>query len=527
MYNGNPLLKPANFQYHYSNDEIKEYIKCEDDFLYFCTKYCLILNLDAGKLVPFQPYPYQVDMADMIINNKFFLGKLPRQSGKSTIMAALIAWYTVFKDRHTTLIAAHKHDTAIEIMGRVKEIIENLPWFLQPGVIMWNQLEVAFENGSRIKSAATSEGAARGLSINFLLLDEFAFVDGTIADKFYTSVYPTISSGKNTKLCIISTPNGMNHFYKMCRDAEDQRSDFKYKEIHWSDVPGRDEAWKQIQISNIGESKFFQEFAAEFVGGEHTLISPYILSSIAYFNPIDMREEDHLKIFREPDKNASYFIMVDCSEGLGKDSNAFVVFDISKFPIHVVAHYSNPNISNILLPGIIYNVARHYNDATILVEINKYGTEVTDILFEEFEYDNLLGCMPNGKMGQKLTNFSAKGKGIKVSTATKRVGCSNLKSYIENRKIQVNSWDIIQELSNFVAEGNSYAATEGNHDDLCMCLVNFAWCLTQPFMKSMMDHGIREVFEDQLSEIENTLVPAGYFSETFDDEDLELWREDF
>lgn len=526
MYNGNVLLKPANFVYSYTKEDLEEYLKCEVDFIYFCKKYCKILNLNAGALILFDPYEYQIDMAKIIIENKFFIGKLPRQSGKSTILAAIVAWYTIFKDRHTTLISAHKHVTAIEIMSKVKEIIENLPWFLQPGVRIWNQLELELENGSRVISTATSEGAARGYAINFLLLDEFAFVEGNIAEKFYTSVYPTISSGTETKLCIISTPNGMNHFYKMWRDAEDGRSEYKHKEINWWDVPGRDEEWKKQQISNIGESKFYQEFEAQFIGGEHTLISPHILSSLAYFDPVDIKENGHLKIIRQPDKNGMYFMTVDCSEGNGGDPSAFIVFDISKYPIEVVAHYSNADIANTLFPGIIYNVARHYNDSTILIETNSVGLQCADILFEEYEYENLLGCIPNGKMGQKLTNFSIRGKGLKMSSVVKKIGCSNLKSHIEMRKIQVNSWDIITELSNFINEANTYRASEGNHDDLAMCLVSFAWALTQPFMKSFIEHGIRDVFDDNIEQIENDLIPAGFYSETFNDDDLQLWRDD-
>lgn len=525
MYQGNERLRGAYEKHGYTAEEIKEFIKCESNFLYFCEKYCKILSLDANALVPFQPYQYQKEFAEMIIDNKFSIGKLPRQSGKSTILAALITWYTMFTDMHTTLIAAHVHRTAIEIMSRVKEIIENLPTFLQKGVMKWNELVIEFENGSRVVSSATTPAAARGLSINFLLLDEFAFVEGNIADKFYTSVYPTISSGKNTKMVIISTPNGMNHFHKLWIDAENGRSEFKHKDIHWSDVPGRDEEWKKKQVSNIGESKFFQEFEAAFVGGENTLISPHVLSSIAYFKPIDERDNESLKIFKGPDINGMYFITVDCAEGVGGDSSAFVVFDVSKYPIEVVAHYNSNTIANVLFPGIIHNLARHYNDATILVETNSVGLQCVDILFEEYEYENLLGCIPNGKMGQKLTNFSAKGKGLKISNVVKRIGCSNLKSHIELRKLLINSHDILHQLSNFVADGANYSASEGNHDDLVSCLVTFAWCLTQPFFKGYVENGIRDVFSEQIENIENDLVPAGFYSGTFDEEeDMDFWR---
>lgn len=519
MHNGNPNLRGQFENIEYEQYHIDEYLKCRDDFFYFCENYCFIKS--GTDVVKFVPYEYQRQLVKDILCGKFTLGKWARQSGKSTILAALVTWFIIFEDNYEVLIAAHVHKQAIEIMGRCKMIIENLPLWLQEGVIKWNELEISFENGSKVSSTATTKNAARGRSPTFILLDEFAFVESNIADDFYTSIYPTLSAPSNTKgkLVVISTPNGMNHFYKMATDAKNKKNNFTYNEIHWYDVPGRDDAFREKTIKDVGIDRWEQEYETIFLGGEDTLISPSTLKRIVFNDPLESLDGGCLKIFHKPKPNSTYIATVDPSRGKGIDSSAIVVFDVSNYPIHVVAHYRDPNVSNIIFPGYINKIGKLYNDAAVLVEINDSGGQVADAMFDEFEYENLLGCIPDGRNGQKLRNYGTKAKGLKQSQVTKRVGCSNLKSLIDMNKMQVNSFDIVSELSNFVRKDNSYGANAGNHDDLVMCLVMMAWVTQQPFFKNYVELGMKDVFANEFDDIDSDLIPAAFYNDSLEDED--------
>lgn len=523
MHNGNPNLRGQFESIEYTQEQLEEYLKCRDDFFYFCENYCYIRS--GTNIVKFIPYDYQKELVKDILSNKFSLAKMSRQSGKSTILSALITWFVIFEENYEVLIAAHVHKQAIEIMGRCKTIIENLPLWLQDGIVKWNELEIVLENNSKITSSATTKNAARGRSPTFILLDEFAFVDTNIANEFYNSIYPTLSAPTNTKakLVIISTPNGMNHFYKLAVDAKSKKNNFKYNEINWNDVPGRDDAFREKTIKDVGLDRWEQEFECIFLGGEDALISPGILKRIVFDDPLETLDNGCLKVFKRPRQDNTYMMTVDPSRGKGIDSSAIVVFNVSKYPIEVVAHYRDPNISNIIFPGYINRLGKIYNDAACLVEINDSGGQVADMLFDEFEYVNLLGCIPDGRNGQKLKGYGIKGKGLKQSQVTKRVGCSNLKSLIDLNKIVINSFDIVSELSNFVRKDNSYGASTGNHDDLVMCLVIMAWITQQPFFKNYVELGMKDVFANEFDDIDNDMLPLGRMDDgviPFDDDPL-------
>jgi len=519
QYLGNPNLKKANTALDFTPEEVQEVIKCSEDPVYFIKNYIKIVSLDKG-LIPFDMYHFQEEMVAKFHAERFNIAKLPRQSGKSTIVTSYLLWYVLFNDNVNVAILANKAATAREMLQRLQLSYENLPKWLQQGILQWNRGSLELENGSKIMAASTSASAVRGMSFNVIFLDEFAFIPNHIADQFFSSVYPTISSGKSTKVIIISTPHGMNMFYKLWHDAERGSNEYVPTEVHWSEVPGRDEVWKEQTIKNTSEQQFRVEFECEFLGSVDTLISPSKLRIMPYHDP--MKEHRGLAVFEQAVPEHNYVITVDVSRGVGSDYSAFTVMDTTTIPYKMVARYKNNEIKPIVLPNIITDVAKNYNNAYILCEVNDIGGQVADIIQYDLEYENLLMCSMRGRAGQQLgQGFSGKKTqlGIKMSTAAKQVGCSNLKALIEDDKLLINDYDTIAELTTFIAKGQTFQAEEGCNDDLAMCLVIFAWMAMQPYFKEMHDNDVRQrIYEDQRDAIEQDMAPFGFISDGMDDE---------
>lgn len=508
-YQGNPNLPREDYIHSFTQHELDEYIKCAKDPVYFATKYMKIVNVDRG-LMPFEMWDFQKDMLRTFHDNRFAICKLPRQVGKTTTAVAYLLHFLLFNENVRVAILANKAPTAREIMSRIQLAFEYLPRFLQQGVREWNKGSIELANGSIAQADSTSGSSIRGRSFNIVFLDEFAFVPNNIADEFFASTYPTISSGKSTKVIIVSTPNGMNHFYRMWEDAVNKRSLYAPIEIHWSMVPGRDEKWKEETIKNTSPDQFRQEFECEFLGSTNTLIHPTKLRAMAMLNPIE--KQDCLDIYELPQKGRTYVISVDVAEGQGLDYSTFAVIDVTTIPYKMVAKYRNNKIAPLLYPTVIYGVAQKYNEAFILVEINSIGLQVADILHNELAYENLVKIQPKGKHGQQMTpGFTKKMQmGLKQSVQTKKIGCANLKSLIENDKLIINDPDTILELTTFSAHKQSYAAEEGNNDDLVMTLVNFGWLTAQRYFKENVNNDIRKVLqEEQLHIMDQDLVPFG------------------
>jgi hypothetical protein len=376
------------------------------------------------------------------------------------------------------------------------------------------------ENGSKIMAASTSASAVRGMSFNIIFLDEFAFIPNHIADQFFSSVYPTISSGKSTKVIIISTPHGMNMFYKLWHDAERGTNEYVPTEVHWSEVPGRDDVWKEQTIKNTSEQQFRVEFECEFLGSVDTLISPSKLRIMPYHDPL--KESRGLAVFENKEENHNYIVTVDVSRGIGNDYSAFTVMDTTTLPYKMVARYRNNEIKPIVFPNVVVDVAKNYNNAYVLCEVNDIGGQVADIIQYDLEYENLLMCSMRGRAGQQLgQGFSGKKTqlGIKMSTAAKQVGCSNLKALIEEDKLIINDYDTIAELTTFIQKGQSFAAEEGCNDDLAMCLVIFSWMAMQPYFKEMHDNDVRQrIYDDQRDAIEQDMAPFGFVSDGLEED---------
>ena len=518
IYLGNPNLKRANTQIQFTEEQIIEFLKCKEDPVYFAKNYIKIVSLDHG-LVPFEMYPFQEKLVRNFHENRFNICKMPRQTGKSTTCVSYLLHYAVFNDNVNIAILANKASTARDLLGRLQLAYENLPKWMQQGIISWNKGSLELENGSKISSNSTSSSAVRGGSYNVIFLDEFAFIPNHIADDFFASVYPTISSGQSTKVIIVSTPRGMNHFYRMWHDAERGKNEYIPTDVHWSEVPGRDEAWKAQTIANTSEQQFKVEFECEFLGSVNTLINAAKLRNLVYDDPI--KRNAGLDVYEHPKEEHNYLITVDVARGIGNDYSAFIVFDITNFPYKVVAKYRNNEIKPMLFPSIIYEVAKGYNDSWLLIEVNDIGDQVANILHFDLEYDNVLMCSMRGRAGQIVgSGFSGKKSqlGVRMTAAVKKLGCSNLKTLMEDDKLLTNDYDVISELTTFAQKHNSFEAEEGCNDDLAMCLVIFSWLVAQDYFKEMTDNDVRKrIYEEQKNQIEQDMSPFGFISDGLDD----------
>jgi hypothetical protein len=504
-YLGNINVKRDGVQHNFTENEVKEYIKCSKDPVYFCKKYLKVISLDSG-LVPFRLYPYQEKMFDHFNNNRFSIVLACRQSGKSISSVGYIIWYACFHSEKTIAVLANKGATAREMLARVTLMLENLPFFLQPGTKALNKGSIEFSNNSRIIAAATSGSSIRGMSVNLLFLDEFAFVER--ANEFYTSTYPVVSAGKDTKVIITSTANGIgNTFHKIWEGAVQKVNEFVPFTVNWHDVPGRDEEWKKQTIANTSQLQFDQEFGNTFFGTGDTLINAETLLSFRAFNPQEHLEGGDLLIYDRPNKEHEYLMMVDVSKGRGQDYSTFNVIDISTRPFKQVAVYRNNTISPILFPNVIYKYANLYNEAYVVIESNDQGTLVCNGLYQDLEYENI--HMESAIKSDRI--------GIEMNRKVKRLGCSAIKDILETTKLDIVDENTILEISTFVSRGQSYEASDGNHDDLMMNLVMFGYFVSSQFFADMTDINLKEVmFAKKMKEIDDDVPPVGFIDDGLD-----------
>lgn len=500
-YNGNINVKRDGVVQQFTQQEIQEYMKCMQNPAYFAINYCKVISLDKG-LVPFKLYPYQEKMFNHFNENRFNIVLACRQSGKSISSVAYLLWFAIFHPEKTIAVLANKGATAREMLARVTLMLENLPFFLQPGCRALNKGSIEFSNNSRIIAAATSGSSIRGMSVNLLYLDEFAFVER--AAEFYTSTYPVISSGKDTKVIITSTANGIgNMFHKIWEGAVQGTNEYKPFRVDWWDVPGRDEKWKAQTIANTSQLQFDQEFGNTFFGTGDTLIAAWSLLEQRANNPIRILEGGNVLIYNEPEKNHNYVMTVDVSKGRGQDYSTFNVFDISARPFKQVAVYRNNTISPLLFPDIIYKYAKVYNEAYVIVEANDQGSLVTNGLHNDLEYENL-----------HMESSVKSELGVEMNKKVKRIGCSAIKDIIENKKLMVQDAQTILEMSTFIARGQSFEAAEGNNDDLMMNLVMFGYFAVTNTFANLTDINLKQMmFEQRMKEIEDDVLPFGFIED--------------
>ena len=501
-YLGNINVKRDGVQHNFTEEEIKEYIKCSQDPVYFCKQYLKVISLDEG-LVPFDLYPYQEKMFEHFNNNRFSIVLACRQSGKSISSVGYIIWFAVFHSEKTIAVLANKGATAREMLGRITLMLENLPFFLQPGTKALNKGSIEFSNNSRIIAAATSGSSIRGMSVNLLFLDEFAFVEN--ANEFYTSTYPVISAGKDTKVIITSTANGIgNTFHKIWEGAVQKVNEFIPFTVNWWDVPGRDDEWKRQTISNTSQLQFDQEFGNTFYGTGDTLINAETLLGFRASNPQEVLEGADLLIYERPIKDHEYIMTVDVSKGRGQDYSTFNVIDISTRPFKQVAVYRNNTISPILFPNIIYKYATLYNESYVVIESNDQGTLVCQGLYQDLEYENI--HMESAVKADRI--------GIEMNRKVKRLGCSSAKDLLESKKLSIVDENTIMEISTFVSRGQSYEASDGNHDDLMMNIVMFGYFCSSQYFMDMTDINLKQMmFAQKMKEIEDDVPPVGFIDD--------------
>ena len=523
-YLGNNNLKRIGEQIEWTPDMLKEYMKCAEDPVYFAKTYIKIVHVDKG-LVPFEMYGYQEEITEKITNSRRVAVLTARQSGKTTTAMAIILHYILFNEFKTVAILANKGDASREVMARVKLAYEALPKWLQQGIEEWNKGNIALENGCQVLAGTTSSSAIRGKSVNFLYLDEVAFIEGY--DEFFASVYPTISSGESTKLLMTSTPNGLNHFWKTCKGAEEKTNGYEFIKVMWNDVPGRDEKWRQetLEALDYDEQKFNQEYCCQFLGSSGTLIDGSKLKELAYSRPIN--EGNGISQYEEAIDGHTYAMCVDVSRGKGLDYSTFTVIDITQMPYKQVAVFRDNMIGPIDFASVIYRLGKMYNEAAVLVEINDIGEQVSDTLLMDYGYENMLYTESAGRSGKRISGGFGKAvdTGIRTTKSVKASGCSILKMLVEQNQLILNDYETIQELSRFSRKGNSYEAESGSHDDLVMNLVIFAWLTDQGYFKDMTDINtlvkLREKTEEQIAE---EMLPFGFIDDgaNVDDEGLQV-----
>lgn len=522
-YKGRKDLRGEDEIIEYTLEQEAELLRCLDDPVYFIKKYVKIVHVDRG-FIPFEMYPFQEKIVETIHANRFVIGKLPRQVGKTTTVGAYILWFILFNAEKNVAILANKAATAREIMSRVQKAYEALPRWLQQGVKTWNKGSIELANGSKVFADATSGSAVRGKSFAFILLDEFAHVENHLQEPFFTSTYPTITSGNETKVVIISTPKGLNMFYEIWMKSVKGMNEYKRVEVHWSEVPGRDEAWFEEQLRNTSEVQVAQEVLCEFLGSGNTLISGSKLRILdaSWEEPEETKYHGTLRIYEKPKPGHTYAMCCDCATGQGGDAQAFQVIDVTEFPFKQVAAFTDNKLYYMQYPTRIVEIATWYNEAFVLVEINDVGQAVSYILQVEIGYDNLIKIKPKGKQGQhvsggfqKMTQY-----GLKHNTATKRIGCNALKALIETDRLLLKDFKTIEEFKTFVENTDSFAADEGSpgaHDDLVMALVGFGWLSDQQFFKDAVGNNVRSNLERQMREIDDEdFIPFGFVDDGID-----------
>lgn len=509
-YLNNPNLRAANQAMQLTKDQVAEWMKCKKDPEYFIENYIRILDVDSNQLVPFKMRPFQKELISKIHKNRFTIGKVSRQVGKTTAVRSYIIHQLIFFSNMRIGIFANKGEVAKKILEELQRSYELLPIWMQQGIVEWNKHTCQFENGSTLMATATASSSGRSGTYNMIMLDEFAFVDRHIAEDFFTSVYPTISSGSTTKVVMISTPKGMNLFFKFWNDAIEKRNGYVTVEGDWRSHPNRDEAWKKQEMAILGDEKFRQEHECEFIGSSNTLISPQKLKELSYSTPL--WKSQCLSVYEDPHPDKIYMITVDCAHGQGLDYSTFSVFDCTQYPYKQVCAYRDKNIDPNLFPTYIYNAAKKYNDAFVLIENNDIGASIVNSLHADLEYENIFSTMPMGRGGQQISSGFKKGAklGVRTTSSMKKIACANIKSLIENDKLLIRDFDTISELNTFVADKQSFSAEEGANDDLVMTLVLFGWLNNQALFKDLTNNDIRKkLFEQKMNNIQEQLLPFG------------------
>lgn len=517
-FRGNPKLKAAGTVIEWTDELKEEYVKCFEDPLYFAEKYMKIVHPSKG-LIPIRLFDYQKETLEAFQDHDRIILTTGRQMGKTTVATAIILHYILFNQHKTVALLSNKAASAFEILSRIRLAYEELPMWLQAGVLTWNKGSIELENGCKCFAAASSSSSIRGRSIALLYIDEAAHIPNF--EEFRDSVLPTIAAGSSggededkAKLVYTSTPNGLNHYYYTWDAALKGKSDFYPIAADWTRHPDRDEAWKAKTLAdmNFDEMKFAQEYELEFIGSSGTLISGAVLKSLEPKVPLLARK--HINQYRYPEKGKVYALVADVAEGKLLDYSAFSIIDISSMPYEQVLTYRSNEIGVVDYASIIYELSNLYNQAYVMVEVNNMGAQVADTLLLDYGYENMIMTKSAGKSGKRISGGFGGGqvdRGIRTTSTVKALGCSMLKTLVEQHQLILNDGATIQELNTFSRKGKSYEAEQGHHDDTVMPLVLFGWMTADPYFKEMTDidtlSNLREVSDEELLE---NILPFGF-----------------
>ena len=490
MYQGDPTLRGAGEKIEYTPELMREYIRCKEDIIYFAEKYFKIITIDDGEIT-IKLWDFQKKLLKAFVDpspKRHAIVLASRQVGKSTISTIFVLWYALFNEDKTIAILANKEKTSKEILRRIKFAYQNLPLWLQQGIADagWNQNSISLENGVRLLSASTSSSAIRGESISLLYLDEFAFVPQNIADDFMASVYPTISSGKTSKIILLSTPNGINHFYDIWKNAIHGENNFKPIRVKWDEVPGKTHEWKEEVINDIGLVKWRAEYECKFLGSTSTLIDPELLERLKSKQPLELKLGNLLQVFEYPKEGVMYILGVDAAKGTGLDYSVIQVLKITnEHDVSQVAVYRYNMIEPYNFAQVCIETSKFYNNAYMMIENNGEGGQVADAIWYNFEYDYILNC-------------DKKGIGIRSTKKSKLAANLLLKRYLEHGWLDIIHKDTIAELSKYEETGpNVFKASRYDHDDCVTSLLWGLYFLTTTFFdgKNMDVHKIDDKFK--------------------------------
>lgn len=476
MYENNNNLRSVNEKIEYTKEMLEEYIRCSEDIIYFAEKYFHIITIDHGK-IKIKLWEFQKKMLKAFLkppeDKKNVIVLASRQIGKTTISTIYILHTLLFNSDKTTALLANKEKTAVEILSRVKMSYELLPIWLQQGIVEWNKGSIVLGNGSRVLASSTSSSAIRGYTINYLYLDEFAYVPQHVQKEFMSAVLPTVSSGKTSKVIILSTPNGMETFYTMWTEAIRNQNSYYPIKINWQDVPGRDEAWKNMMIADLpdGLNQFLTEYGNRFLGSANLLVDPDKLEKTIFQAYNDSKWNGLLRIYKNPVPNKTYILGIDTAKGVGANYSVIQVIQInSEKDIEQVATYRNNKISPYDFAQVCIGVSDYYNNAQMMIENNSdVGGMLTTILWYEYECDRLVNLDPNGL-------------GVQSNRKTKLEANLLFKRYFENEWLKIVDKQTIYELGLYKeVTPTCYAADRHDTDDTITAILWALYFITTDF----------------------------------------------
>lgn len=466
FYNNIKNLLKSDVKLELKEWQIQEIYKCKNDISYFLETYVKVVHQDRGK-VPFKLYDFQKKFIDVIKNNNRVLGLISRQAGKTVGISGYVLHYTIFNKDKNIGIVANKGSTARKILKGIKNMYKTLPVWLQVGIEVWDKSAITLGNGCQIMTDNTSSDSFTGESIALLIVDEVAKIEANLFKDFFDSAMPTVSSSKSAKVIMFSTAKGLNHWYKLWTDAKNNVNEFTPFQIEWFEVPGRDDEWKEKIIKTFTESHFLQEYDNKFMGSSDSLISMKKLQSMPHSIPIEIKNDNRFNIYEYPEENAQYFLLCDYAEGLEQDSSSIQIVKKIEEKFKQVGRYKDNTSKPREFALIKKMIGEYYNEGLVIGESN-LGKESLNELHEELEYENIFFDL------EEINKI-----GLRMTTKTKKLGCSYLKKFIENNKFEIVDFDTINELSTFISKKNSYEADTGCHDDLVIPFILFAYLLNQ------------------------------------------------